>query len=59
MIVVSHDIHSTMRMADHILLLLDGRAIEGTPEQLRQNQDPAAREFFNDASEAALPQRNA
>ena len=48
MIIVSHDIHSTMRMADRILLLLNGRAIEGTPQELRDSRDPAAAEFFNE-----------
>jgi phospholipid/cholesterol/gamma-HCH transport system ATP-binding protein len=48
MIVVSHDIHSTMRMADHVLLVLGGRALEGTPEELRQSREPEAAEFFGD-----------
>ncbi|HWE01994.1 MAG TPA: ATP-binding cassette domain-containing protein [Tepidisphaeraceae bacterium] len=48
MIVVSHDIHSTMRMADHVLLLLGGRMVEGTPAELRQSGDAEAAEFFQD-----------
>jgi len=48
MIVVSHDIHSTLRMADQILLLLEGRVITGTPDELRQSRDPLAREFFDE-----------
>jgi phospholipid/cholesterol/gamma-HCH transport system ATP-binding protein len=51
MIVVSHDIHSTLRMADHILLLLGGRAIEGTPAQMRRSDQPDVAEFFNDGLE--------
>lgn len=56
MIVVSHDIHSTLRLADHVLLLLGGRAIEGTPAQLRQSDDPEAAEFFSDGLDAPPPQ---
>ena len=48
MIVVSHDIHSTMRMADRVLLLLNGRILEGTPAELRQSKDADAAEFFMD-----------
>jgi phospholipid/cholesterol/gamma-HCH transport system ATP-binding protein len=48
MIIVSHDIHSTLRMADHILLILNGRALQGTPAELRQSSDADAIEFFKE-----------
>jgi len=48
MIVVSHDIHSTLRMADHVLLILGGRVIQGTPAQMRKSEDPEVVEFFEE-----------
>lgn len=48
MIVVSHDIHSTLRMADHVLLVLNGRVLQGTPEEMRNSEDADAVEFFKD-----------
>jgi phospholipid/cholesterol/gamma-HCH transport system ATP-binding protein len=48
MIVVSHDIHSTMRMADHVVLVMEDRVLEGSPEQLRHSDDAEAAEFFRD-----------
>jgi len=51
MIVVSHDIHSTLRMADHILLLLGGRVFAGTPDQMRHSQDSDVAAFFDDRLE--------
>ncbi len=48
MIVVSHDIHSTLRMADHVLLILGGRVLQGTPAELRHSEDAEAVEFFQE-----------
>jgi phospholipid/cholesterol/gamma-HCH transport system ATP-binding protein len=48
MIVVSHDIYSAMRMPDHVLLILTGRTLEGSPAEMRQSTDPEAAEFFSD-----------
>jgi phospholipid/cholesterol/gamma-HCH transport system ATP-binding protein len=48
MIVVSHDIHSTLRMADHVLLVLGGRVLQGTPDQMRHSDDAEAAEFFKE-----------
>ncbi len=48
MIVVSHDIHSTMRLADHVLLVLEARVLEGSPAELRQSDDAETAEFFSD-----------
>jgi len=51
MILVSHHVPSTMRMADHVLLLLGGRAFEGSPAELRGSPDPDISDFFNDGAE--------
>ncbi len=49
-IAVSHHIASTLRMADHVLLLL-GEALEGTPAELRDRPDPRVRGFFDENAE--------
>jgi phospholipid/cholesterol/gamma-HCH transport system ATP-binding protein len=46
-IVVSHDISSTMRMADWVVILLKGRAVQGTPADIRSSRDPAVANFLN------------
>ncbi|HUO07878.1 MAG TPA: ATP-binding cassette domain-containing protein [Phycisphaerae bacterium] len=55
LIVVSHHIPSTMRMADHILLLLKNRAVEGSPAELRQSNDPEVLDFLDEASLTTSP----
>ena len=51
LLVVSHHVPSTMRMADRVLLLLGKRAVEGRPEELRRGPDKEAAEFLNDGME--------
>jgi phospholipid/cholesterol/gamma-HCH transport system ATP-binding protein len=46
-LVVSHDIDSTMRMAEHVLLILPGGCFEGAPEELRASADPRVRAFLS------------
>jgi phospholipid/cholesterol/gamma-HCH transport system ATP-binding protein len=49
-VVVSHDIRSIFKIADRVAMLHEGRIVaEGTPEELRQSQDAAVREFIGDA----------
>jgi phospholipid/cholesterol/gamma-HCH transport system ATP-binding protein len=48
MLVVSHHIPSTMRMADRVLLLLPQRAVEGRPQELRTHPDPRVTAFLNE-----------
>ncbi len=40
MIIVSHDPGSTMRLADHLLVMLPDRYVQGTPDELRNHEDP-------------------
>jgi phospholipid/cholesterol/gamma-HCH transport system ATP-binding protein len=54
MLVVSHDVPSTMRMADWVLLLLPERAVEGAPQSLASGKDTEAVEFLT-AGECAPP----
>jgi phospholipid/cholesterol/gamma-HCH transport system ATP-binding protein len=52
-VVVSHDIASTMRMAEHVLLLLPSGYVQGTPAELDASADPLVRAFLR-PDEAAL-----
>jgi phospholipid/cholesterol/gamma-HCH transport system ATP-binding protein len=57
MIVVSHHIPSTLRMADRILLLLPDGIVEGAPGELQASDDARVRRFLTedtDDSEAVL-----
>ncbi|HZP41699.1 MAG TPA: ATP-binding cassette domain-containing protein [Candidatus Binatia bacterium] len=54
MIVVSHDVRSTYRIADHVVLIVPGgEAIQGTPDELRAHPDPRVRAFLTDEVDAA------
>ncbi len=47
-LVVSHDRELAFGIADRIAVILEGRILAiGTPEQIRQQQDPAVRDFLN------------
>ena len=56
-IVVSHDVGSTMRMADWVVVLLPSRAVEGAPAEIAASRDVDVAHFLNpevgDASAAA------
>src|SRR5262249_47164849 len=54
-VVVSHDIDSTMRMAEHVLLLLPGGCFQGAPDELRASADPRVRAFLSSDLDA-LPE---
>jgi phospholipid/cholesterol/gamma-HCH transport system ATP-binding protein len=46
-VVISHDMASAFRIAHHACLLVDGRiAAEGTPDELMNGANEAAREFI-------------
>lgn len=53
MIVVSHHIPSTMRMADRVLLILPHARLEGSPDELRASHDPAVTSFLDENPTAA------
>lgn len=54
LILVSHHIPSTIRMADRILLLMGSKTVEGSPSELRQNPDAEVADFLNEGLEGAL-----
>lgn len=50
MILVSHHIPSTMRIADHVVLLLSEGPVEGSPAELRRSTDPRVAGFLDEDS---------
>jgi len=48
MLVSSHHIRSTMRMADHVVLLHKEGAVTGSPSELQQSANPWVASFFNE-----------
>jgi phospholipid/cholesterol/gamma-HCH transport system ATP-binding protein len=49
LVVVSHHVESTIRLADHVVLLLPGAVVEGAPDTLATSRDPRVRAFFGHA----------
>lgn len=54
LLVVSHDVPSTMRMATRVLVLLPDGAVEGSPEELERSADPRVAAFLHPDLDAAL-----
>ena len=45
-VIVSHDLHETFAIADHVAMVANGRVVaQGTPEELRHSQDPLVQQF--------------
>jgi len=59
LIVVSHDVPSTMRMADHVILLLANRVVEGSPSELRHSTDQQVADFFTEGLDIPVQERHA
>lgn len=57
-IVTSHHPLSTLRIADHLVMIGDGTAVEGEPRTLL-NSDPLVSEFFEEALTPAAAERAA
>jgi phospholipid/cholesterol/gamma-HCH transport system ATP-binding protein len=54
MIVVSHDVRSTRRIADHVVLLLPGgETVQGTADALRAHPDARVQAFLSDEVDTA------
>jgi phospholipid/cholesterol/gamma-HCH transport system ATP-binding protein len=54
MIMVSHHVASTMRMAAHVLVLLPDGAFEGTTQALRESSNPRIVSFLQDDIDEAV-----
>lgn len=47
-VIVSHDIHETLSIADYIYVLAGGKVIgEGSPDELRTSESPLVRQFLD------------
>lgn len=55
-LLVSHDIHETVSIADQIYILADGKVIgAGTPEQLRASESEMVRQFMHGEPDGPVP----
>ena len=55
-VVVSHDVDETFSIADHVVMLANGKvAAQGTPAELRACADPLIHQFVNALSEGPVP----
>jgi phospholipid/cholesterol/gamma-HCH transport system ATP-binding protein len=54
-IIVSHDVHETFQIADHVYFIAEGRiAAQGEPEALRTSTDPFVRQFVQAAADGPV-----
>ena len=54
-VIVSHDVHSVLRMADRVALLYDGRFhLVGTTEEFNSSCDPLVRQFLDGHTEGPI-----
>ncbi len=57
-VVTSHHMASSLRMADQMILLRDGGCVAGTPEELADHADPGVREFLGRDGRAYLARQH-
>ncbi len=54
-VVISHDMEGAFKIAHHIAMLYEGRIIaKGTPEEIRNTQDPVVRQFVEGRAEGPI-----
>ena len=55
-VVVSHDVHETFQIADHVVILANGRvAAAGSPDAVRHSADPLVHQFVNALPSGPVP----
>lgn len=55
-IVVTHDVHAGLAIADHVILLWQGQVIaEGPPEDIRQSSDARVQQFIEGRPDGPIP----
>ncbi|WP_213436906.1 MULTISPECIES: ABC transporter ATP-binding protein [Lysobacteraceae] len=55
-IVVTHHVHETMPVADHAIVIANGRIVfTGTPAELAASQDPLVRQFLDGQPDGPIP----
>lgn len=59
LLVVSHHIASTFRLADQVVLLLPGRSVSGPPDDLAASTDPEVAGFFDEGAPLTRPRPSA
>lgn len=54
-VIVSHDLDETFRIADHVVILANGKvAAQGTPDEVRASTDPLVHQFVNAEAEGPV-----
>lgn len=54
-VVVSHDLEETFRIADHVVILAEGKiAVQGTPEEVRDCDDPLVHQFVSASADGPV-----
>lgn len=55
-VVVSHDIHEVMSIADHVAIMADKRIVaQGSPQELRDHESPLVQQFLQGAPDGPVP----
>jgi len=55
-ILVSHDVHESFLIADYVYFLSNGAIVaEGTPDEMRQSQDPYVKQFVHAQGDGPVP----
>lgn len=55
-IVVTHDVHAGLSIADHVILLWQGKVIaEGTPDDIRNSSDERVSQFIEGRPDGPIP----
>lgn len=55
-VVISHDVAEVLSIADHACILGEGRIIAfGTPDEIRNHEDPWVRQFINGDADGPVP----
>ncbi len=55
-IVVTHDVHAGLAIADHVLIMWQGEVIaRGTPDEIRASRDPRVRQFIEGRPDGPIP----
>lgn len=57
-VVVTHDLRSAFTIADKIVVLYKGKVVaDGTPEEIRESDDPLVQQFINGRADGPIPLR--
>ncbi len=55
-VIVTHHVHETLPVADHAIVIANGRIVfSGTPAQLQASDDPFVRQFLNGEPDGPIP----